>query len=265
VGLGGSIVAWLRLALPRGGESRCEAAQVRLHGLAVGTDGGLIVFDRHRQTAAGRDCAEHHRIDHRAGATRHGIHVEQHRIACVLRDFADELVGIEPAVAHGHLLGDAVGAMGRGDRQRAIGRDEAGGDGAAGFQQLARHHDVDVADARRQRQHRAQCAELAPGHREHFDVIGGGAGALGDAGDRGALHRQAAARRCRDDPIGEHAAAFAAERRDQQGDGARGHGTFLRAHAGLSRAAPPTKPMTRRRSAATMRSHRVGLRISSAR
>ena len=40
---------------------------------------------------------------------------------------------------------------------------------------------------------------------------------------------------------------------------------FLRAHAGLSRTASARTPMTRRRSAATMRSHQVGLRISSAR
>ena len=43
---------------------------------------------------------------------------------------------------------------------RAVGRDEAVGDGAAGFEQFARHRDVDVADAGRERQHRALAAEL---------------------------------------------------------------------------------------------------------
>ena len=53
-------------------------------------------------------------------------------------------------------------------------------------------------------------------HRQNFDVIGGGAGALRDAGDRGRLHREAGFGRRRHDPVGQHAAAFAAERGDQQ-------------------------------------------------
>ena len=74
---------------------------------------------------------------------------------------------------------------------RAVRRDEAVRHRAAGFQQFARHRDVDVADAGRERQHRALAAELARGHRKNLDVISGGAGALRDAGDRGALHRKA--------------------------------------------------------------------------
>ena len=99
---------------------------------------------------------------------------------------------------------------------RALGRDEAVRHRAAGFQQFARHRDVDVADAGRERQHRALAAELARGDRKNLDVIGGGAGALGDAGDRGRLHRETGIGRRRHDPVGQHAAAFAAERGDQQ-------------------------------------------------
>ena len=103
---------------------------------------------------------------------------------------------------------------------RALGRDEAVCHRAAGFEQFARHRDVDVADAGRERQHRPLAAELAGVHRENLDVIGGGAGALRDAGDRRALHRKTGLGRRRHDPVGQHAAAFAAERGDQQGDGA---------------------------------------------
>jgi len=65
-------------------------------------------------------------------------------------------------------------------------------------------------------------AELRDLRRIDLDVIGGGAGALRHAGNRGALHRIVACRGGGDDPVGEHAAAFAAESGDQDRDGAFG-------------------------------------------
>ena len=54
--------------------------------------------------------------------------------------------------------------------------------------------------------------------REDLEVVGGRAGALRDARNRGALRRIAALRGGVDQPVGHHAAAFAAERGDQDGD-----------------------------------------------
>ena len=218
-----------------------------------------------RRPAAG-DQAEHHRIDDRAALLRQLLHVEQQRLLRVLRDRLLEALGVVAAVAHLHLLDHEVGAAGRADQQGAVGRDEAAGDGAAGLHQLARHHQVDVADAGAQRQHRLAAAELAPGRRHDLDVIGGRAGALGDARDRGALRRQAVLGGRRDDPAGEHAAALAAERRDQDGDRTT---CALRRHAAASWRAGPgrplNQPMTVRRTRCSVRSHQCGLRISSAR
>ena len=45
-------------------------------------------------------------------------------------------------------------AMRRGDQRRAVRRDEAAQNRAAGLHQLRRHHDVDIAGRRHQRQHR---------------------------------------------------------------------------------------------------------------
>ena len=119
----------------------------------------------------------------------------------VLLDDLDQPVLVEAAVAHGDLLVHGIEAAERGDHMRAVGRDEAVRHRAAGLQQFARHRDVDVADAGRERQHRPLAAELARRHRQNFDVIGGGAGALRDAGDRGALHRETGLRRRRHDPV----------------------------------------------------------------
>ena len=54
--------------------------------------------------------------------------------------------------------------------------------------------------------------------REDLQVVGGRAGALRDARDRGALRGIARLRGGVDQPVGQHAAAFAAERGDQDGD-----------------------------------------------
>src|SRR5580704_13393683 len=50
-------------------------------------------------------------------------------------------------------------------------------------------------------------------------MIGGRAGALRDAGYRGRLDRKVLARCRRHDPIGQHATALAAKRRDEDGQG----------------------------------------------
>ena len=212
----------------RGVEAGAEAAQIAVDRLAVGADRRFQLLGGQRQPPRPGDGAEHHRVDDRAALFGERVHVDEQRVARIVRDGLDQLVLVEAAVAHGDLLVHGIEAAGRADQMRALGRDEAARHHAAGLEQFARHRDVDVADAGRERQHRALAAELARGDRENLDVIGGGAGALGDAGDRGALHREAGLGRRRHDPVGQHAAAFAAERGDQQGDGPR------RAHAAAS-------------------------------
>ena len=165
---------------------------------------------------------------------------------------------VEAAVAHRDFFGHQIGAAGRGDHGGAIRRHESRRNATSGFQQFARQHDVDIADAGCERQHRLLAAQLAGGHRHDLDVIGGCAGALCDARDRGRLHREAALRCGRYDPVGEHAAALAAERGDQDGDGL-GLGHARASARGLS------QPMTARRTRCSVRSHQFGLRMTSAR
>src|SRR6185437_15892606 len=126
------------------------------------------------------------------------------------------------------------------DDRRALAGDEAAGDDAARFEQLARHDDIDIAHPWYQRQHRTLAAERGPGLGPDLDVIGRGTGALRDARDRRALHGQPRRARGLDDPVGEHTAALAAERGDEQADRAR------RAHA--ASAAAPSQARTRRRA-----------------
>ena len=77
-------------------------------------------------------------------------------------DRFDQPLLIVAAVAHRHLLNHQIGAAGRGDRRGAVRRDKAARDGAAGFHQFARNNEIDIADARRQRQDRTSAAWSRP-------------------------------------------------------------------------------------------------------
>ena len=206
-------------AAARRRKAGAETAQIGVDRLAVGADRRFERFGRNRQRAGAGDGAEHHRTDHGAAFARDRFEIEQQRAFRILLDRLDEPLLIVAAVAHRHLLHHQVGAAGRGDGRGAVGRDKAAGDGAAGFHQFAGDDEIDVADARRQRQDRAALVGLAHRRRDELDVIGRRAGALRDARDRRRLHRKILALRRRDDPIGEHAAALAAKRGDQNREG----------------------------------------------
>ena len=234
---GGEVIARLFAALAFGRATECrgfgaggrqsglEAAQVCLRRLAFGADRAFEGLDRDRQLAAAGDGAEHHRVDHGAGFLGDRFHVEQDARLCILLGNLEQARVVEAAVAQRHLLVDHVEAAGRGNQQRTVGRAEAVGDTAAGLHEFGGHQHVDVADAGRKRQHRTAHAKLVPGRWIDFDIIGGAAGALRDARDRGRLRRQSEVGRGGHDPVGQHAAAFAAERGDQHRDRAlmRGH------------------------------------------
>src|SRR5262249_59252179 len=95
--------------------------------------------------------------------------------------------------------------------------------------------------------------------RQDLDVIGGRAGALRDARYRGRLYREAEPLGGGDDPLGQHAAALAAQRSDQDRDRTAGRG-----HVTAS-ARPPSQSIKARRVLCTKRSKALGLRTSSAR
>ena len=87
----------------------------------------------------------------------------------------------------------------------------------ARFHQLGGKHDVDVARHGQQAQDRRAPRDLAAVW-EQFDIIDRRAGALRHARDRGALCEITAVLGEIDDPVRKHAAAFAAEGKDGNGD-----------------------------------------------
>ena len=175
-------------------------------------------------------------------------------------DRLDQPRAVVAAVAHRHLLHHQVGARGRGDQQVRSGVTKpAAMARPASSSSLASTMSTSPTPGAAPAP--ALAAEVARRHRHDLDVIGGGAGALGDAGDRGASAPESpCAAPARDDPVGEHAAAFAAERGDQDGDR-----PAARAHARACARRPPNQPMTVRRTRCSARSHQFGLRMISAR
>lgn len=100
------------------------------------------------------------------------------------------------------------------DQRGAIRRHEAAQDRPAGLHELRRHHHVDVAGRRHQRQDRLAAVE----RRHRLDIVDRGAGALGDAGHRGRLRDPAMVLGQLNDPVGQHAATLATHRDDRDGD-----------------------------------------------
>jgi hypothetical protein len=131
------------------------------------------------------------------------------------RDFRcrDHFLGIGDAVAGHGLFGDGQRPVGGGDQRGAVGGDETAHDGAAGFHHFGGDQNVDVAGGRHQREHRSPVSR-----RRHLDVVDRGAGALGHARHRRRLHRVAVAMGGVLDPVGQHAAALAADGHDRQLD-----------------------------------------------
>ena len=201
-----------------------EAAQARLGPLAESPDRGFASSAWQRQRPRAGKCAEHDRTDHRARLAREALHVEQLRPAGECPPRLDDALAVEACVAHRHLLDCGVDAMRRGDQGSALRGDEAVLQRACRLEQLGGEHDVDVAGGRRKRHDRAPLAQFGGAGGVDLEVVGGRTGALRDARDRGALHRVALRRRCSEDPVGEHAAAFAAEGGNQHGEGAFGQG-----------------------------------------
>ena len=231
---GGRLIAFDRTgarlrSAARGVEAGAETAQISVDRPAVGADRRFERFRRDRQRAGAGDSAEHHRVDHGAALARDRFEIKQQRVFRILLDRMDEPLLVVSSVTHRHLLHHQIRAARRGDSRGAVGRDETAGDGAAGFHQFAGDDEIDLADARRQRQDRPApplrpspaCRGVKDGGRrwDQFDVIGGRASALRDTRDRRRLHRKFLTFRRRHDPIGEYAAALAAKCGDQDSKG----------------------------------------------
>ena len=212
---------WLRGCARAGGDVEAcgKTAQARFGAAAAALDRLLAGLARQRQRAAAGHGAEQHRVDHGAAVLRELAHVEQRRMSRQLLAGGDDALALEAAVAHLHLFDGRVDAVRGGDQRRALGADIAVLHRAAGLDQLGGDHDVDVAGAGRQRQHRRAAGELRLHGRIDLEVVGGGAGALCDAGNRRALRRETRLRGGIDQPVGHDAAAFAAQGGDQDGDG----------------------------------------------
>ena len=152
-------------------------------------------------------------------ARRLEAHVERVEFAAVRAHDGGEPVRVEPSVGERHLLRRGERAAERGDHHGALGTHHSGLHDARGFEELRGDREIDAARNRQQRQDRPSSAEHARRLRPDLDVIRRRAGALGDAGDRRALRRMSRGVGEVDQPFGEHAAAFSAERRDQDCDG----------------------------------------------
>ena len=179
-------------------------------------DHRLEALARERQHAARRDRAEHHGADHGAGLARRAPPCRTRRArGCAgarRRAAASESKRPSPS---GIFSAVVSVRLSRGDRPAS----------APALDHAALHDARRLRAARRRPRDRCSRAPAAGsntgcrppsaaiGSGIDLDVIGGGAGALRDAGDRRALRRDSPA--CVadvDQPLGEHAAAFAAER-----------------------------------------------------
>ena len=129
-------------------------------------------------------------------------------------------LGRGAAIAERHLLGGGQGSAARADHLGAIDVRHAVADLAHGLEQLRRDQQVERARHRRQAEHRRAAVQFGVGPRVDLDVVGGRAGALRNARDRRALHAVAGMDGGVDQPLGKHPSAFAAERADEEGDGA---------------------------------------------
>jgi hypothetical protein len=173
-----------------------------------------------------------------------------------------QLVRVDPAIAHGGALGHRVHAVGRDDEGGALRRYQSALQRAPGLHQLGGDHHVEFARHRRQRQHRLRAGRdcLA---RKQLQVIDSGAGALRHARHGGRLRHEAVVLRQVDQPVGQDAAALAAHGEQRDRDGTR-----------LCHAASPSRresmracsqPITLPRTRCLKRSQRVGLLMISAR
>ena len=260
-------------------EPGAECGEAAVDADLAAADRRLECRARERKRARAGQRAEQHRAERAAGGVRQRLHVEGHQPARGVTAGRQQGRGVRPAVGERDLLGHGEHAMGRRDEQRLVRRDEAALDRARAFHQFGRQHHVDVAGHRHQGQHRVAPGRLRRALGEQLEIIDRGAGALGDPGHRCRLREIAAVIGEIDDPVRQHAAAFAAER--NHGDGDRPYLGALSVHRRGQAAAPArsgedvsawrasmrrcNQPITAPRTLSLSRSQPVGLAMIEAR
>ncbi len=239
-----------------------ESLQAGLDADPAAADRLLELLSREGQGAGRRERAEQHRRDRPAGLFRQHREVGGDQARGGGPRPLQQLVAVDPAVAHGRALGHRIDAVGGDDEGGAPGRHQSALQGAPGFHQLGGDHHVQFAGHGSQCQHRLR-ARRQRGLREQFDVVDRRPGALRHARHRGGLRQEAVGLAQVHQPVGQHAAALAAHGQQRDGDGAR-----------LRHAASPARrrsirscsqPITAAEIRCLNRSQRVGLFTISAR
>ncbi len=130
-----------------------EGGKVGIDRLAGMADGGLERGIRNRQAARTGERPQQHGVDDAARLLGRLVHVEEDLLLAAFLDGAQQAADVEATVTHRRPFANGQHAVRRGDEGRAVRRDEAVEDHAAGFEKLGRQRHVDLADRRIERQH----------------------------------------------------------------------------------------------------------------
>ncbi len=187
----------------------CIRAPARTpHGvLARGASDGERAAARQRAEQRSADCARVPAPDR--------LHVEQHRVLCERARRVDDAAAVETRVAAAHLFACRIHAMRGRDDRRARRRADAAFQHPCGFQQFRADEHVDLPGNGGESEDRRRRTFFRP---RELDVVRRRAGALRNTRRRRCLGQQAFGARRVHDPVGQHAAALAAERGDQDRD-----------------------------------------------
>ncbi len=193
-----------------------KCGEVLAHADAAPAHGGFERGTPERQYLGARNGTQKDRADVAAGRIGERRHVGADETPGRDRAGVDEPRGVDPAVLGRDLLRHRIDPMGRGDQGGAVRRHQAALDRASGLHQLRRHHEIDVARDRHQREHRIATGRLGVFFGEQLEIVDRGAGSLRDARNRCELRDMRAVLGRIDQPIRQDAAAFPAH--GQNGD-----------------------------------------------
>ena len=246
-GLGGRFGGGIRGRFTvHGAEPGFQTFEVGFHRDSGLADGLFQHFLAEGQFFAGGHRPEEDGVDDASGRFRQFPVIAEQAGSGHLFRGVDDRIGLVTSVGGNGFFRDRVEPVGGGDQGRAVRGDEAVLHRPAGFQQFGGDHQVDLTGPRGQGQDRLTVPEFVDRDREDLEVVGGGAGSLGDSGDGGALHRETCGHRGFDQPVREHPAAFPAQRGNQDAD--RCCGFRVHAGAGLKREITPLRRRCLKRS-----------------
>ena len=188
-----------------GVEAQREGAQAGVHAQAGAAHGGLEIIAREGQAPLPATAPNRLALMTLPARSARSCRSKHMKRLAAARPASSTLFGSAMPLP-GADFADRVAAVRGRDQHAAVGRDQAALDGAAAFHQFGRHHQVHVARRGHQRQRARGAFDVGLG--QQFQVIDGGAGALGHARHRGGLRPPAGVLGHVDDPVGEHAAPW---------------------------------------------------------